>query len=135
MTEADMKQTIKELTTGIQHLGLPTACYEETLAFYQGLGFEILWQATDRKCTFLRLGEAVIETYSVEEAHPVWGAWDHVALNVTDIDRVYAEIKAAGYRFAQGEDGPIFLPFFENGVKFFTIIGPNNEKLEFNQIL
>lgn len=28
-----------------------------------------------------------------------------------------------------------FLPFFENGVRFFTIIGPNSEKIEFNQIV
>ena len=28
-----------------------------------------------------------------------------------------------------------FLPFWENGVKFFTIEGPNKEKVEFGQIL
>ena len=27
------------------------------------------------------------------------------------------------------------LPFWENGVKYFTILGPNREKLEFNQYL
>ena len=27
------------------------------------------------------------------------------------------------------------LPFFENGVAWFTILGPNNEKVEFNQFL
>ncbi|MBQ6357124.1 MAG: VOC family protein [Solobacterium sp.] len=126
---------IKGQVTGIQHLGLPTEHYEETITFYQNLGFEILWQATDRECTFLKLGEAVIETYGVNEAHQIWGAWDHVALNVKDIDAVYTEIKTAGHRFAEGEDGPVYLPYFEHGVKFFTIIGPNNEKLEFSQYL
>ena len=28
-----------------------------------------------------------------------------------------------------------FLPFWENGVKFFTIEGPNKEKIEFSQYL
>ena len=28
-----------------------------------------------------------------------------------------------------------FLPFWENGVKFFTIEGPNKEKVEFSQYL
>ena len=27
-----------------------------------------------------------------------------------------------------------FLPFWENGVKFFTIEGPNKEKVEFSQL-
>ena len=67
--------------------------------------------------------------------HPVWGAWDHIAMNVRDIDKVYEAVKAAGYTFAEGEDGPVYLPYYANGVKFFTIVGPNNEKLEFNQIL
>ncbi len=30
---------------------------------------------------------------------------------------------------------PHFLPFWENGVKFFTIEGPNKEKVEFSQYL
>ena len=126
---------IGEQVTGIQHLGLPTDRFAETLQFYQGLGFVIQWQAADREVAFLKLGEAVIEVYTSDSVHPVWGAWDHVALNVKDVEAVYAEIKAGGYTFAEGEDGPVFLPYFENGVKFFTIIGPNNEKLEFNQFL
>ena len=28
-----------------------------------------------------------------------------------------------------------FLPFWENGVKFFTLTGPNKEKIEFSQYL
>lgn len=28
-----------------------------------------------------------------------------------------------------------FLPFWEHGVKFFTVLGPNEEKVEFSQHL
>ena len=28
-----------------------------------------------------------------------------------------------------------FLPFWDNGVRFFTIKGPNEEKIEFSQFL
>lgn len=28
-----------------------------------------------------------------------------------------------------------FLPFWENGVRFFTIVGSNKEKIEFSQYL
>ncbi|MBQ6221226.1 MAG: mannitol dehydrogenase family protein [Solobacterium sp.] len=126
---------MREQVTNIQHLGLPTDHFIETLAFYEGLGFTIDWKATDRECAFLRLNEVVIETYTSDQVHPVWGAWDHIAMNVRDIDKVYEAVKAAGYTFAEGEDGPVYLPYYANGVKFFTIVGPNNEKLEFNQIL
>ena len=27
------------------------------------------------------------------------------------------------------------LPFWDNGVKYFTVLGPNREKVEFNQYL
>ena len=33
------------------------------------------------------------------------------------------------------KDSIHFLPFWENGVKFFTIEGPNKEKIEFSQYL
>ncbi len=126
---------MRQQVTGIQHLGLPTNRFLETLIFYEGLGFVIEWKATDREVAFLRLNEVVIEVYTADEVHPVWGAWDHVALNVKDIDKVYAEIKAGGYTFAEDESGPVYLPYYASGVKYFTIIGLNNEKLEFNQIL
>ena len=126
---------MREQVTGIQHLGLPTEHFIETLSFYEGLGFTIEWKASDRECAFLCLNEVMIETYTSDQVHPVWGAWDHIALNVRDIEEVYARVKANGYTFAEGGDGPVYLPFFANGVKYFTIVGPNNEKLEFNQIL
>lgn len=57
------------------------------------------------------------------------GAIDHIALNVTDIDAVFSKIKELGYEML--DDNIRFLPFWEYGVRFFTIIGPNKEKIEF----
>ena len=31
--------------TGIQHLGIPTAQVEQTIAFYEKLGFEMMWRS------------------------------------------------------------------------------------------
>jgi lactoylglutathione lyase len=62
------------------------------------------------------------------------GHIDHVALNVLDIDQAYVEIKAAGLEILE-EDAPVYLPFWEHGVKYFTVRGPDGEKVEFNQIL
>ena len=82
---------------------------------------------------FLQNGTLVIETYAVEDPAMQNGAIDHVALNVQDIEAAWSDAQACGY---ETEDKSInFLPFFERGVKFFTIIGPNREKVEFNQYL
>ena len=127
----NLAQNFKANTTGIQHLGIPTEEFEKTVAFYQGLGFETTW--TNGEVAFLQLGSLVIETYKAEASAKLNGAIDHVALNVNDIEAAWRDAQACGY---ETEDTAInFLPFFENGVKFFTIIGPNREKVEFNQIL
>ena len=127
----NLAKNFKENTTGIQHLGIPTENLEKTVAFYHGLGFETTW--TNGEVAFLQLGTLVIETYKVDAAAKLNGAIDHVALNVHDIEAAWRDAQACGY---ETEDKEInFLPFFEKGVRFFTIIGPNREKVEFNQIL
>ena len=61
------------------------------------------------------------------------GAVDHIAIDVKDIEKVYSMIDRAGLNSTQ--DTIHFLPFWEKGVKFFTIEGPNKEKVEFSQYL
>ena len=129
MNRAD---SFRSNATGIQHLGIPTGDLGKTIEFYQGLGFEVIWQ-NPGEVAFLQNGTLVIETYAVEEPAMKNGAIDHVALNVQDIEAAWKDAQACGY---ETEDSAInFLPFFEKGVKFFTIIGPNREKVEFNQYL
>ena len=128
----NLAKNFQENVTGIQHLGLPTADLEKTIAFYHGLGFTTIYEQKDYVC-FLQLGTMVIETYYAEKPAMINGAIDHVALNVKDIEAAWRDAQACGYETNDTEIN--FLPFFENGVKFFTIIGPNREKVEFNQIL
>ena len=61
------------------------------------------------------------------------GHVDHVAFDVQDIDEVYKTLASAGYRII--EPAPVFLQFWKNGCRFFNILGPDNERLEFNQVL
>ena len=127
----NLAKNFKENVTGIQHLGLPTEDFQKTLDFYHGLGFETIWSSDS--VAFLQLGTLVIETYKVDKAAKTNGAIDHVALNVKDVEAAWRDAQACGY---ETEDTEInFLPFFEKGVRFFTIIGPNREKVEFNQFL
>ena len=127
----NLAQNFKENVTGIQHLGLPTEDIKKTVDFYHSLGFETIW--TNGEVAFMQLGTLVIETYQVDASAKVNGAIEHVALNVKDVEAAWRDAQACGY---ETEDTEIsFLPFFEKGVRFFTIIGPNREKVEFNQFL
>ena len=68
-----------------------------------------------------------------EDAAGKIGAIEHVAIDVTDIEQVYKEICDKNMNTLQDEIH--FLPFWDNGVRFFTIKGPNEEKIEFSQFL
>ena len=83
---------------------------------------------------FLQAGDILIETYENKTAAMKRGAIDHLALNVPDIEPVYALAKEKGYQFLESDE-IVFLPFWENGVRYFLIEGPNKEPIEFLQKL
>lgn len=123
--------------TGIAHIGVPTNDMEATKKFYQAIGFDIILETLNEeameKVCFLSLGNLTIETYENGQAAMKPGAVDHIAINVEDIDAAYKFINEAGLN--NTKDLINFLPFWEQGTKFFTIEGPNKEKIEFSQIL
>ncbi len=121
--------------TGLQHLGLPTKDMEATLAFYQKIGFEIALDTMNGndRVVFLQQKNLVIETYESQEVAGMHGAIDHVCIDVDDIEAVYE--LAQEEKLELLDDGIQFLPFWERGVKFFNVLGPNHEKVEFGQIL
>ena len=106
---------------------------EASVRFYKALGFELEYQTlnekADEKVSFLTLGNLTMEVYENRKAAMAVGAIDHVALDVTDIDTVFENIKREGFMLLDNEVQS--LPFWEHGVKFFTIMGPNKEKIEF----
>ena len=132
-----MEMNLREQLNGVQHIGIPTNDIENTIEFYQKLGFEIAFQTVNEeaneKVVFLKLHTLVIENYENKAAVMQSGAINHIAIDVKDIEKVYAMINQAGLNSTQ--DTVHFLPFWENGVKFFTIEGPNKEKVEFSQYL
>ena len=128
---------LKNYSTGIQHIGIPTNDIEKTIAFYKELGFETALQTinkeADEKVAFLKLKTLVIETYENKAAKFESGAIDHVAIDVNDIEEVYQYISEK--KLNTTNDTIHFHPFWKNGVRFFTIEGPNMEKIEFSQYL
>lgn len=132
-----MENNFQRYITGLQHIGIPTNDLEATIAFYETFGFQVAFQtvneAAGERVAFLRMGDVMVETYENKQAALVNGALDHVALNVTDIEKVFRMAKEKGFCILDEEIQ--FLPFWENGVKFFTLTGPNKEKIEFSQYL
>lgn len=127
--------SIAEHVTGLQHLGLPTAALDETAAFYESLGFvrahSTVNPGTGERVCFLTCGGLCIETYECAAPARRPGAIDHLALDVDDIESAWEEVRMAG--LAPLEDAIQFLPFWENGVRFFNLLGPNGETVEFSQ--
>jgi lactoylglutathione lyase len=131
---------------GLQHLGIPVTDLERSRAFYMQLGFtEAMRKDIPRKLEPVRVAmmeheNFTIELYQLDQerrqeiATRSDGHIDHVALNVLDIEKAYTEIKALGMEILE-DNAPVYLPFWEHGVRYFTVRGPDGEKIEFNQIL
>lgn len=124
---------IGELVKGMQHIGLPTENIEETIRFYDGLGFTVAYRTESGKCAFLKLQNVMIETYEVQTAAGISGAINHIALDVADVEKAFALAKEQQLEIVS--NGVEALPFWDNGVKFFIVLGPNGERVEFNQYL
>ena len=124
---------ICDISTGLQHVGIPTNDIAKTIAFYEALGFRIVHRKDNRgeDVAFLKMGDLVLEIYQNHKAVGISGAIDHIALNVTDVEE--ARRIADGLKLDVIEEGQ--LPLWENGVRYFTVLGPNGEKVEFNQYL
>lgn len=126
-----------DFALGLQHVGLPTNDLKATIAFYEGLGFETVYQvkneAAGEDVAFLRLKNLTIEAYENGRAAMQSGAIDHIAIDVVDVEAAYRLAQEQGYQIVS--NGVEFLPFWQNGVKFFILLGPNQERVEFNQYL
>ena len=90
-------------------------------------------KAAEERVAFLQLGDLMIETYENHRAAEKAGAIDHVALATTDIEAAFAAAKEAGMHLLHSSIQS--LPFWENGVRFFMVEGPNKERIEFCQKL
>lgn len=140
-----MEKKVDLALHAIQHIGIPVADLERSLIFYHNLGFkEVMkshFESGGEKGTavMMKQNEVMIELYQmppgelVEIRNRKDGHIDHIAFDVPDIDHVFRTLKDAGYEIE--DDKPVHLDFWDKGCRYFTIIGPDGERLEFNQIL
>lgn len=121
---------------GLQHIGIPTGCFEKTIGFYSDLGFSCAYEATGRsgnRIKFMKLGDLILEIVEKEMAIRNTGSIDHLSLNVADIEDCHRTVIAMGYSCFEADIQ--HLDFWAHGVRYFTIQGPNNERVEFSQYL
>ena len=129
----------------IQHIGIPVTNLEKSAAFYKTLGFEnvmdskFIHNGNEGKVAMMKSGEIIIEIYQMPDAELQEirkrknGHIDHIAFDVNNIEEAFDNLKNASFHIF--EEAPVFLPFWKNGCKYFNILGPDGERLEFNQIL
>jgi catechol 2,3-dioxygenase-like lactoylglutathione lyase family enzyme len=128
---------------GWAHLALKVRSLSATKAFYGEMGFEEkgsgyldtpdgrLYIAFLEKNGFVleviqMTGAGVKELESRGEGH-----LDHIALEVEDIEEAYYKVRKLGFRM---KDYVIReLPLLQRGIKFFTVFGPDGEKVEFSK--
>jgi lactoylglutathione lyase len=130
---------------GWSHLGVPVTGLQRSREFYSRFGFQEVMRAelpTDHGLVrmvmmehvglvlelFQLAGEDLAEIRSRKDGHI-----DHIALDVLDVDRAFADIRAAGMNTL--EEAPLPLPFWDRGARYFNVRGPDGEKVEFNQII
>jgi len=127
---------LRPYNIGFNHIGIPTSDLLKTLAFYEGLGFELIFPK-DRKnlkgLTFVQLGNTIVELIPRNgETAMKAGAVDHFCIQVRNIEEIYNKMKEGGYTFTTELKK---LPnIFDNGESIFKIVGPNKEIIEFCEI-
>jgi catechol 2,3-dioxygenase-like lactoylglutathione lyase family enzyme len=138
---------LRDNFNGLQHIGIPVTNLIVSIDFYTKLGFnqilathvEVPEKKDQIQVAMMKQEEVIIELYQLPNIDLKLirkrndGHLDHIAFNVKDINKSFQELKQGNFEII--ETGPIFLNFWENGCKYFTIRGPDGEKLEFNQIM
>jgi lactoylglutathione lyase len=130
----------------LQHVGIPVSNIQVSEVFYEKFGFKNVMSSTFEingetggKVAMLQSGDIIIELYQMPTSELAKirqrqdGHIDHIAFDVDDIDQTFRVLKEAGYIILEVE--PVFLAFWKKGCKYFNILGPDGERLEFNQIL
>jgi catechol 2,3-dioxygenase-like lactoylglutathione lyase family enzyme len=134
---------LEDNVRGLQHLGLPVTDIARSRQFYGQIGFKVIMDITlpeedgPLQVAMLELHGLVLELYQLPGAAldeiraRSDGHIDHVSLDVLDVNRAFDDVRAMGLEPL--EESPVFLPFWDKGVRYFNVRGPDGERVEFNE--
>lgn len=130
----------------IQHIGIPVSNLQKSIAFYEQFGFKNVMPSTFEIegekggiVAMMQRDTMILELYQMPASHLSEianrkdGHIDHVAFDVDDIDLTFKTLKENNFTILETE--PVFLDFWNKGCKCFNILGPDGERLEFNEII
>lgn len=123
---------LKNTPTGLAHVAIPAGNFTATVDFYKNLGFTSV--VMHEFSCILENGSCCLEIYRRRVDEKPAGAIDHIALVSEDLDAAYEEIKTLGCKIASDgiESNQMFAP---KSNRFFIFLGPNNERIEFAQVI
>lgn len=124
---------IKE--SSLDHIGLACTDVEAAAAWYQQvLGFKVIGKFGKRPVYFLEKNGTVYEIFQQELPEALQGKIDHISFGSDDIEADYDYCVKQGYSFAT--NGIQSIPhFWEHGIRYFKILSPTGEQVEFCQKL
>ena len=129
---------MKEFVKGLHHAGIPVKDMDATIKFYESLGASVYLSKEDMddnepiRVVIFEFGGVYIETYERKIAAGKEGAIDHLAFQVSNIDEMYRLAKEKCCHLMEECKTEIQpTTYWPGSIRWFIIIGPNGEKLEF----
>ena len=130
----------------IQHIGIPVSNIQKSIGFYEKFGFTNVMPSTFEIegekggiVAMMKRDSIILELYQMPASYLTEiknrkdGHIDHIAFDVDDIELAFTTIKENHFTILEKE--PVFLNFWNKGCKYFNVLGPDGERLEFNEII
>jgi len=130
----------------IQHIGIPVSNILKSIGFYEKFGFTNVMPSTFEIegekggiVAMMKRDSIILELYQMPASYLTEitnrkdGHIDHIAFDVDDIELAFTTIKENHFTILEKE--PVFLNFWNKGCKYFNVLGPDGERLEFNEII
>lgn len=130
----------------IQHIGIPVSNIQKSIGFYEKFGFTNVMPSTFEIegekggiVAMMKRDSIILELYQMPASYLTEitnrkdGHIDHIAFDVDDIELAFTTIKENHFTILEKE--PVYLNFWNKGCKYFNVLGPDGERLEFNEII
>ena len=112
-------QQISAVTLAVQDMA-------RAVAFYQMIGFDVLYGSGQATFTSFRLGDTFLNLILAPSYMGQW--WGRVIFRVTKVDDLYAALIARGINSEPPRDGPW-------GERYFHLQDPDGHELSFAELL
>ena len=113
----------------ISAVTLLTGRMAEAVAFYEALGFRLLYGGPHAPFTSFGVGEGYLNLQADAAAPPREPIWGRVIFWVADVDVMHARARAHGY---EPEMAPADAPW---GERYFHVLDPDGHELSFARLL